>query len=78
MTISPRRRDLLRNASFLPAWGMLAPVLLHAPSLLAQTTPPQGALENEPFDWERLKARARELSAAPPVPLPLTCSSSGK
>ncbi len=69
MTISRRRRDLLRNASFLPAWGMLAPVLLHAPSLLAQTPPQQGGLDSEPFDWERLKARARELSAAPPVPL---------
>jgi hypothetical protein len=37
----PRRRDLLRTASVLPAWGMLAPVLLHAPAC-SPRTPPQG------------------------------------
>jgi glucans biosynthesis protein len=62
-----RRRDFLGRSSMLPAWGMLAPVLLHAPALLAQTPP---AAEPEPFDWERLKQRARDLAARPYEPPP--------
>ena len=57
------RRDFLGRSALLPAWGSLAPILLHAPALLAQTA----AGEPQPFDWEWLKAHVRERATAPHV-----------
>ena len=55
------RRDLLHGAATLAGWGFSAAVLGRAPELLAQ--PALGPAQ--PFDWERLKAQARELATQP-------------
>ena len=56
-----QRRDLLRTAAALPAWGSLAAILARAPAVLAQ--PALGPAQ--PFDWDGLQAHARELAELP-------------
>lgn len=63
-----RRRDLLRRTAFLPALGSLAPILAAAPALRAQEATP--ANPGQPFDWEWLKAHARERSSQAWTALP--------
>ena len=55
------RRDLLHGTATLAGWGLLARVLGRAGDLLAQ--PALGPAQ--PFDWDWLKAHARDLATQP-------------
>jgi glucans biosynthesis protein len=55
------RREILNGAATLAGWGLLARVLARAPALLAQ--PALGPAQ--PFDWDWLKAFARDLATQP-------------
>lgn len=55
------RRDLLNGAATLAGFGFLTRLALHAPRLAAQPT--LGTAQ--PFDWNWLKAYARDLATSP-------------